>query len=514
MISQDLFDETVLENQEVFELDSDEAIQETISQFEKSKSSLGHLTLTHPESEQGIQARKVRRGFVDALTRLDNCIQKDGSLASNSEERTMVKDLVVIREGCVVHELYGLLDRHQGIYTLLTLLDASHSVNVLQSTLKVLTLVLQKTPSAKDLAGAVLQKPLPQLHTDEPDLQCGVLEFLQAACRNREANKQRWIQPRKGLSRLVAILGQSDRIDVAQQVAKFVTVLCRFDDFASPSSSSSSSGPTISSANETALELNRAGIVQALQNWTERLWTTDNVGVAEVLAAVLSALRVLAIHDDIIQSMVAIGVLDTARTALEVSTKEEQEKNGGIHEVALLTSTVGLLRNLSANDEIKTSLCLGSSTMPSVLPELIAAARVHLRQALLQEHYCGTLAAMALRRPNNALRILEADGLLVALTAMKQHPTNVVLQRQGCLAIRNVVSRLESHKKEEVLELGAEQVLRQSGRHQSCVDEAYAALRDLGCKVTRTTIHEDGTITTQPQMFGQVKSNFRAVYDD
>ena len=120
---------------------------------------------------------------------------------------------------------------------------------------------------------------------------------------------------------------------------------------------------------------------------------------------------------------------------------------------------------------------------------------------------------MALRKPNNSLKILQEGGAAAILVAMRQHPTNVVLQRQGCLAIRNMASRLSTEGNEAILELGAESVLQQAGRYGPCVDEAYAALRDLGCKVSRTTIEEDGTVTTQPKMFGEVKSAFRAVYE-
>lgn len=246
------------------------------------------------------------------------------------------------------------------------------------------------------------------------------------------------------------------------------------------------------------------GAVQALHGWSGR-----EDGGAELLSSVLSALRVLAIHDEIVQTMTAVGVLDTARKALDHYDQSDHATN------ALMTATMGLLRNLCANDEIKTTLCLGSSGgSPSVVPAMLTVAQGSLKEALLQEHVCGTVAAMALRKPKNAGQLIELGAPAAVLTAMKQHPKNVVLQRQGCLAIRNLASRLsEEGSKEQMRELGAEEVLRQAGTHQSCVDEAYAALRDLGCRATRATIHEDGTVSTRPAMFGEVQSNFRAEYD-
>ena len=61
----------------------------------------------------------------------------------------------------------------------------------------------------------------------------------------------------------------------------------------------------------------------------------------------------------------------------------------------------------------------------------------------IQEHACGTLAAMALRRPSNARAIIEeGSGPRLIITAMKRHTENVSVQRQGALAVRNIVSRL------------------------------------------------------------------------
>ena len=145
-----------------------------------------------------------------------------------------------------------------------------------------------------------------------------------------------------------------------------------------------------------------------------------------------------------------------------------------------------------------------------------------------------------MRKPTNALRIVQENGPREIISAMAKFPNNVLLQRQGALAVRNIVSRLVANSSEMettgsgdtssivanktetinvrdvFLDVGAEVVLRQiTGRHQGSVDEAYAALRDLGCEVSMLKFDsETGAMTRQTQMFGEVKSNFRAVYDD
>ena len=56
------------------------------------------------------------------------------------------------------------------------------------------------------------------------------------------------------------------------------------------------------------------------------------------------------------------------------------------------------------------------------------------------------------------------------------------LQKQGSMAIRNIVSR-SPELNAGILELGAESVLQRSLNIQKCHDEAKSALRDLGCEL-------------------------------
>eukprot|EP00593_Proboscia_inermis_P004154 CAMPEP_0171305134 /NCGR_PEP_ID=MMETSP0816-20121228/14930_1 /TAXON_ID=420281 /ORGANISM="Proboscia inermis, Strain CCAP1064/1" /LENGTH=186 /DNA_ID=CAMNT_0011785725 /DNA_START=9 /DNA_END=569 /DNA_ORIENTATION=+ len=137
------------------------------------------------------------------------------------------------------------------------------------------------------------------------------------------------------------------------------------------------------------------------------------------------------------------------------------------------------------------------------------------------EHSCGILAAMALRSPTNANLILTHHGSTAITSAMAQNPHCVPVLRQGCLAIRNLVSR----NKENIPKLldgvyandNLEHVLRDvAGKQQGSVDEAYAALRDLGLSAKLITIGDDGAAAPQSSvaMFGDTKPRFRPVFDE
>jgi len=370
---------------------------------------------------------------------------------------------------------------------------------------------------------------------------------------------------------------EPDNTRVLTEACLLLASLCRYDDFRDPSTSGgggamAATGVSTSSAHDHAMEFHRAGasslLVKIARDVLLKMESSCSIEVEEegeneesaanerLAAAVLTALRVLAINDDIIQNMVALGALPIVTKALELGvvasdTKNTAQESKDVAPKRLVAASLGLLRNLCGNDEIKTNLCLGStdqnskSATPSILPHLLHAMKVYSSTAVIQEHACGTLAAMALRRPANARAILDAEVPRLVLLAMKKHDMNVNVQRQGALAIRNIVSRLlrdlpdedvstesktttettigdeRSSIRDVFLELGAEDVLRNiTGRHQGSVDEAYAALRDLGCKVSLVKFNSDDmqqpqTSSSAPMMFGgKHNSNFRPVYEE
>ena len=374
---------------------------------------------------------------------------------------------------------------------------------------------------------------------------------------------------------------------IIEATCQLLTTLCRYDDFRTPSTAggaggaAAAGGVSTSSAHDHAMEFHRVGVESLLVKVADGILndlllvdgedTDDGVvndeGLAKkelLAAAVLTALRVLAVNDEIIQTMVALGVLPIVTKALRLSVttndtntaideEESSTRSNLLRKHRLAAGSLGVIRNLCGNDEIKTNLCLGSSTdhqqvsvssTPSALPHLLRAMQLYPTISPIQEHACGTLAAMALRRPSNARAIIDEGGPRLILTAMKRHEENVSVQRQGALAVRNIVSRLmrdldgssgdnvasgnttvedaRSAIRDRFGELGVEDVLRNiAGRHQGSVDEAYAALRDLGYSVTLTKFSAEdlegsnnSNVVGRTMMFGEKhNSNFRPVYE-
>jgi hypothetical protein len=506
------------------------------------------------------------------------------------------------------------------IYTLMSFLGivdpaaarsaASHEVRVLSATAKALSAILASNPDDKDNAACadvrseLRESFVPALGrlvclvggiVDAVSLSstlCDLLRLGTDATRGCESAKVAWVRsvlppndgsnidlggaPTKRGGALVVVSCLSltaDDVGGARRAStieacRLLASLCRYDDFRDVAGP----GPNTSSAHDHAVEFHRAGASTLLigiarvafsspdggfpGDGAEATSSLTSVADERLASAALTALRVMAVNDEIIQTMVALGVLPITTEALRRVAASDAA--GGDDRVRgrkqrFAAAALGLLRNLCGNDEIKTNLCLGSSATSdrssksatsSVLPHVIRAMQVFPSTALVQEHACGTLAAMALRRAANARAIFNADGPRLVITAMKRHDGNVNVQRQGALAIRNIVSRLlrdlggsddarenstidyaeaggigddmRSSIRDAFFELGAEDVLRNiAGRHQGSVDEAYAALRDLGCRVSLVKFNADDAGFSRTMMFGEKNNmSFRPVYEE
>jgi len=222
----------------------------------------------------------------------------------------------------------------------------------------------------------------------------------------------------------------------------------------------------------------------------------------DCVAAVFFALRAIACNDEAVQQISAGGGLAMAERHLETHAGHG----------TLCRQATALLRNLAGNDSVKTSLC--SVKTLGLLLACVGPNSPHAKDAALAEHVVATFAAMALRVPSNCDRILACGGGRAVTTAMRRFPKVVPLQRNCCLAVRNLVGR-SPQLREKLLEDGMEELLRLAGSQSGSVDAAFAALRDLGLEAEMVTVDPvTGEVRKGVEMFGEVQTGFRPVYDD
>jgi len=82
---------------------------------------------------------------------------------------------------------------------------------------------------------------------------------------------------------------------------------------------------------------------------------------------------------------------------------------------------------------------------------------------------------MTLRSPTNSTRIVQAGAIDVIVKVMRRHSEKGNVQRQACLAFRNIAARCPDLRS-AMLDAGVEPVLRAAGLLQDALDEAYGIL--------------------------------------
>lgn len=519
---------------------------ETNSNDDDQDDALVHLTLTLPTSKEGKASRKMRNDFIEALEGLerDTDVNKalqtvyDGVNVDNLSHTNvpMLRRLFIHESGpSRLISLWNKLDatsasdqslQRQIVDTFLTLgTTCGRDIKTLKHTTSLFLNDFRRAISQD--ASSWFQVASFQLdHSSSSSLEPlsflnDVLQIIILSCRRSEANKVIWVQlevtdsPHHTLPELLTTVLQSDvcqeSVTLLSTAATLVVVLCTFDEFLSTSAE-----PTRQASHASVTALTRAGVAPALFQLLEKSPKDPEISSAtsrvSLRASLFSALRALAIQNDVVTSMMSLGVVDLlskdiVQNSETIGAGEENEK--------ISTAIVGLIRNLCGNDDVKCRLCNSDAVMWAIS----SIANTHHSRAL-QEHVSGTVGAMALRQPQNSERLVTLFDLhTVVIRGMQRHLDSSSLQRQGALALRNLVSRTPQLRP-KILDAGAEQALvAAAAHHPGCQDEVYAALRDMGkeprlLRFERDDVTGETRVRSQPQMFGDVTNpNFRPVYD-
>lgn len=243
--------------------------------------------------------------------------------------------------------------------------------------------------------------------------------------------------------------------------------------------------------------LKQPNMVQSLMALSGRFATHPTLA-----SAALSAARNLIATEEAVAVMAQHGAIQLIRDVFSYPAST----------VPLVRSAVGLMRNVCADDVRKDRLVADGSLDLLIN---IMSQEVYAKDGSLMEHAVACLAQISLRSPSNAQRIVNAGAALDILAkTMRRYADRSGLQRQGCLTIRNIAAR-GPELRPVLLDAGFEDILRQAGRMMDVVDEAYGALRDLGCEVHYVKINAEGRAEPVYEHFGtQGKLQFNPVYDE
>ena len=504
-ISQSTFDEVVNENVDDFDMSLNDAINDAVNQFKSQGVDLVNIDITG-----GIGRDECLACINDIVS-----VANKNNIVCDNDVITLNNNLKLLYELCsdkcpYMSRNHYLMIPHGCVNALHTLLVPEQNKSVLVQIFQVI-ITMSKTnienrdffePGGSKRLCDILEFYLNENENLKEDKSCKLEEVLKWAFNlgkcvaKSENNKTKLIQ--SGMGEIIVIIlshtrtlsissGDDDWAPVVEAACLLMRGLCVHDDLRNEMSSAHDNGRFF---------INAPAAVPALMKLSAEFQNHPTIA-----SAALAAARNLITTEEAVKVMTNHGAMKLPLAILNLPDPS----------VSLVRSLFGVMRNLCADDLRKTKLVTDGS-----LQLMLAAmsSKKYNVDSLLMEHGIACCAAMSLRSPSNSTRIVQFGGPDLIIKTMHAFLDKGALLRQGALCIRNIAGRCPDFVK-VLLDAGAEAVLRLAGRHQDCVDEAYAALRDLGCEVQYVKISENGSIESVFEHFGEKpKLNFNPVWDD
>lgn len=457
-ISQATFDECVQENVAEFDMAVEEAVADAVQQFESQGVDLSNIIKHRQSGDSGedgtSEARDPLKQLVDAINALQQLA--DAGDVENKQDDVMkwLGELQALFDE--VSETKVVAGRHNAVEVLLMLLAASSAAIVQQASVLLVAMCASSMDNQDFIGDDGMHRLVEQLSNNEvlPD----ILAVVKAACVKHETNKSRFSKA-GGLQVVLDTLLPAARLDdaLSKQVASVFRVLTINDD----------PNATFSQAHEAIKQLVANDVIAYIIDTLK-----VNESKPDMLAAWLVVLKQVAITEETCKKIHELTGLELVH---ELMTTHEQN-------LVVVKRCITVYRNVAAADELK-ELIIRSGGADRIL----IGMRLHHGDASLQQHACATLAALALRSPDNSVKLVDLGAPRDIARAMTLHRSNIPMLRQASLAIRNLVARNVDLRPRVLEESAIEPLLRDAQQYRGCGDEAYAALRDLGCDIQLST---------------------------
>jgi len=518
-ISQETFDEVVAENIDDFDMAPTEALAEAVKQFTSQGVDLRNIDTSggigKADMEAAMAALKAFASNNDVFDANVNCTIQQYTVEQQAE---IIKSIgVMCDEACEQNIRNREMMNPTGINSLLEMLAPEMAPEVLTEAITLLTNLSKVSEELRDffepggsvrlskILSAQLQRlqaiPEGEAGAEEREKARLVLRYSLALARavaKSENNKN--MLARTGTMDCLAMIivsyaplaiQETDATglwwsNIVSDACVVLKGMCVHDDIRREMSCAMDNGKFF---------LAYPGLVGALMS-SAAVFAT----VPTLAGQALAAAKTLITTEDAVKTMTLHGAMTLPAEILAYPQAEN----------SLVRNCLGFMRNLCADDVRKDRLVSDGSMRLCVAA---MSKDEHAADWTLMEHGAACLAAMSLRSPSNSYRIAETGAIDILVKGMRKHPMNGAFQRQCALCMRNIAARC-TDLRSSMLDAGAEDVLRAAGRLQEAVDEAYAALRDLGCEVHKVKIGLDGTVEAAYEQFGEKKSAFKAIWDD
>ena len=189
-------------------------------------------------------------------------------------------------------------------------------------------------------------------------------------------------------------------------------------------------------------------------------------------------------------------VLNTLSTA-DDANDEKIARAGGIklildairgqHKMntGILENACKALKNLAANEDNQVGIAREGG-----ITTILDAMRVHMQDASIQEHGCGTLVNLTGNNNHHNKKLVASQGgILVILEAMRAHPKRAETQHHGCTVLMSLTYNNDDNKKQIAESQGIEDILKAMHNHQN-----HTGVQERACGVLDNLAWSDKTI--------------------
>uniref|UniRef100_M4B8N7 Armadillo repeat-containing domain-containing protein n=1 Tax=Hyaloperonospora arabidopsidis (strain Emoy2) TaxID=559515 RepID=M4B8N7_HYAAE len=454
-ILQETFDECVAENVADFDMSLEQATADAVQQFESQGVDLSNIIKNSVEGQEPLSGR-----LQQLLLELRECL----NLKKTGKN---VLDVVMdLQRVCnQVPEARVVAGRNDAVGTLLALLDTDSDA-VVASCSTLLALLCTENGDNQDVMGSAgmqrLVSILQQKWETAETVVCA-LALVKAACVKHESNKAQFTKTGGG-EVLCSYFDQAKGDEVMlTSLARCLRVLTTNDD---PCAMFSQAQDTIRVLVERHVIPYSLDILRQGEGCETASGPTLSL---DLLVNWLAVLAQVAVTKENCQQIADLDGLTAVQSVMR--TYEDS--------AVVANRCIKLFRNVAAADELKRVILQCGS-----IEQTLLVMRRYESDASIQQNACATLGAVALRSPENSRVLVELGAIRHISRAIQVHNRDVAVLRQASLAVRNMVARnVELRSRFLHDEPKLEPLLREAQQYRGCGDEAYAALRDLGCDI-------------------------------
>ncbi|XP_047364774.1 armadillo repeat-containing protein 6 homolog [Vespa velutina] len=440
IINQETYDEAVNENIEIFSMSPEEAIEETIKQFNSQGVDLSNiikdliitqdheLILTYLDQLRSALAKKHYEKIPHVLDKLSDKLDKD-----------IARRVYAGKRGC-----YGIL--------LSIMKDCKYDTLILKSALETITSLMTGNPDLLDDKGVSIQMEILDKQEDKLVLQC-LLHWIRACCIKHEANRQN-IFNADIFNRLKKILTRDDATaSEVRDACSVIRALVLDDDIRHE----------YGKAHEHATVIARG----ALDVLTGLLSKFKNEKA--VMGDLMITLASLIVRNEFCQDVTDAGGLKFVLDII-INYPDSEKLNW---------QALKLLKALAGNDNVKSHIVTAGGA-----PLIVSVISRFKKFEGIVVAGLACISALTLRSSSNAGVFYDCGAPRIIIDCMKSYLKNLNVIKQAAWAIRNMSVRNKLECK-EFIAYGVEEILNNALKIHGTKGEndIKAALRDLGLKV-------------------------------